>query len=140
MQVSLSSVLFYLNSLLPISYIGVGDWTNFWNMFLECSILSIQGTKPQRFKASGFLMPCQLFVLDAEDEDAAVLPKVSNYLPVKMVQHPRSLESSATLLWQLEVSGEVLFDYCSNNMGQWPGYYELGNKYVCFIKGGELLD
>jgi hypothetical protein len=37
-------------------------------------------------------------MLDAEDEGAAVLPKVSNYLPVKMVQHPRSLESSATLL------------------------------------------
>jgi len=43
-------------------------------------------------------MPCQLAMLDAEDEGAAVLPKVSNYLPVKMVQHPRSLESSATLL------------------------------------------
>jgi hypothetical protein len=67
-------------------------------MFLECCILSMQWTKPQRFKASGFLMPCQLAVFDAEDEGAAVLPKVSNYLPVTMVQHPRSIESSATLL------------------------------------------
>jgi len=67
-------------------------------MFLECCILSIQWTKPQRFKASGFLMPCHLAMLDTEDEDAAVLPKISNYLPINMVQHPRSLESSAILL------------------------------------------
>jgi hypothetical protein len=117
-----------------------GDWTNIWNMFLECCILSIQWIKPQRFKASGFLIPCQLAMLDAEDEGAAVLPKVSNCLLVKMVQHPRSLESSATLLWQPEVSGEVLLDSCSNNTSQWPGYYELGNKCVCFAKGGEFLD
>lgn len=110
-----------------------GDWTNFWNMFLECCVLSIQGTKPQRFKVSGFLMPCQLAVLDAEDERTTFLPKVSDCLPVKMVQHPRSLESSATLLWQPEVSGEVLLDSCNNNTGQWPGYYELGNKCVCFL-------
>jgi len=43
-------------------------------------------------------MPCQLAVLDAEDGSAAFLPKVSKYLPVKMVQNLRSLESSATLL------------------------------------------
>jgi hypothetical protein len=43
-------------------------------------------------------MPCQLAMLDAEDERAAFLPKVGKYLPFKMVQHPRSLESSATLL------------------------------------------
>jgi hypothetical protein len=108
-------------------------------MFLDGCILSIQWTKPQRFKASGFLMPCQLALLDTEDEGAAVLPRSNNYLPVNMVQHPRSLESSATLLWQPELSGEVLLDCCSNNMGQWPGCCEIGNKCVGFLKGEEFL-
>jgi hypothetical protein len=66
-------------------------------MFLDGCILSTQWTKSQRFKASGFLMPCQWVLLDAEDEGAAVL-RSNNYFPVNMVQHPRSLESSTTLL------------------------------------------
>jgi hypothetical protein len=87
---SFHSVLFYLNRLLPISYIGA--WR--LNQILK-HVFRWLYFKPQRFKASGFLMPCQLALLDAEDE---VLPRSNNYLPVNMVQHPRSLESSATLL------------------------------------------
>jgi hypothetical protein len=43
-------------------------------------------------------MPCQLALLGIEVEGTARLPNVSNDLPVDMVQHPRSLESSAALL------------------------------------------
>jgi hypothetical protein len=91
-------ILFYsiLSRLLSVSLLEDGDRTNFWNMFLECCAWTIQWTKPQRFRASGFLMSCQLSLLDIEDQGTTVLPNLSSCLPVSMVQHPRSLESSET--------------------------------------------
>ena len=129
-----------LKWLLPISAIGAWRQNQLLKHVLRMLYFNDSLDKAPKIQASGFLIPCQLALLDAEDEGTAVHLNVSNYLPVNMVQHPGSLESSATLLWQLAISGKVLLDCCSNNMGQWPGYCELGNKCVCFTKGGKFLD
>jgi hypothetical protein len=98
MQVSFFSVLFYLNRLLPLSCIGAWRLNQLFKHVLR--MLHFKHTMDQvpEIQGTWVLMPYQLAMLDPEDEDTAVLPKVSNCLPVKMVQHPRSLEYSATLL------------------------------------------